>query len=302
MSSLVVDDVLHANPAFVHRTITTNSFMSLAWIIYRRALALLGKHKLQRMLEGGLPQPLRTPLEFLIAKKLSQEAQQVVERVELIRSDVAQETRLFEVVNPHDSDPKRTAAQIADRSSVTSEWGTFLYLCAESFRSRAILELGSCAGISGCYLASSRYCTKFITVEGSESLASLARSNIARISERGEVVNALFDDALDQILPTLGGGIDLVYIDGHHEYKATLHYFRRLKFQLNKGALVVFDDVHWSEEMWQAWQTLKALEGFSYTIDAGRFGICLWEGASLLPIHYDLRRYLGWWRKVKVPA
>jgi len=294
MSSLVIDDFLNANPAFVHRMITTNSSLSLARMIYRRAMALLGIYKLQRMLEGGLPQPLQTPLEFLFARKLSHEAQQAVERVELIRSVVAHQTRLYEVVNPHDSDPKRTAAQIAHRSSVTSEWGTFLYLCAESFRSRTILELGSCAGISGCYLASSRYCTKFITVEGSESLASLAKSNIDRISDRGEVVNALFDDALDQILPTLGGGVDLVYIDGHHEYEATLHYFRRLKLHLNKGALVVFDDVHWSDGMWQAWQALKELEGFSYTIDAGRFGICLWEGASILPIHYDLRRYLGW--------
>lgn len=269
---------------------------------YRRAMALLGRHKLRRMLEGGLPQPLQTPLEFLCAKKLSHEARQAVERVELIRSDVAQQARLFEVVYPHDSDPQRTAAQIAHRSSVTSEWGTFLYLCAESFRSRTILELGSCAGISGCYLVSSTYCTKFITVEGSESLALLARSNIERISDRGEVVNALFDDALDQILPTLGSGVDLAYIDGHHEDEATLHYFRRLKSHLNKGALVVFDDVHWSDGMWRAWQALKEQEGFSYTIDAGRFGICVWEGASYLPTHYDLRRYLGLGTKVKVSA
>jgi predicted O-methyltransferase YrrM len=280
---------------------TTKSFSSPARMIYRRAMVQLRSYKLRRMLEGGIPEPLQTPIEFLVAKGLTPEAQQVVERVESIRSAVADQTCPFEVVNPHDSDPQRTAAQIAHRSSVTSEWGTFLYLCAESFRSKTILELGSCAGISGCYLASSRYCTKFITVEASASLAPLAKSNIARISNRAEVVNALFDDALDQILPALGDGVDLAYIDGHHEYEATLHYFRRLNSHLNKGALVIFDDIHWSEGMWQAWQSLKEQEGAGCTIDVGRFGIFLWARDPSRAVHYDLRRCLGW-PKVNVYA
>jgi predicted O-methyltransferase YrrM len=295
---VLIGKVPNASFAFVYRMTTTGSSLSLARTIYRRAMAPLGIYKLQRMLEGGLPQPLQTPLEFLFARRLCHEARQAVDRVELIRSAVARQTRLFEVANSDIDDPRRTAAQIAHRSSVTFEWGTFLYLCAEAFKARIILELGSCAGISGCYLASSRYFTRFITVEGSSSLASLAKSNIGQISDRVEVVNALFDDALDRILPTLRDGLDLIYIDGHHEYEATLHYFYRLASHVNKGALVVFDDVHWSNGMWRAWQVLKEQEGFAYTIDVGRLGICLWDGASKLPIHYDLRRYLGWLRKV----
>ena len=295
---MLIDDIRNINLPLVYRMTTTTSSLTLARTIYRRAMAPLGIYKLQRMLEDGLPQPFKTPLEFLFAQGLCHEARQAVDRVELIRSAVTRQTRLFEVANSDSEDPKRTAAQIAHRSSVTSEWGTFLYLCAESFKSRTILELGSCAGISGCYLASSRYFTRFITVEGSPSLAPLAKSNIGQISDQAEVVNALFDDALDQILPTLRDGADLAYIDGHHEYEATLHYFRRLKSHLNKGALVVFDDVHWSNGMWQAWQVLKGQEGFVYTIDVGRLGICLWEGSSSLPIHYDLRPYIGWLRKV----
>jgi len=260
-------------------------------------MAPLGMYKLRRMLEDGLPHLFQTPLEFLFARGLGHEEQRAVDRVELIRSAVAQQTCLFEIANPDSENPKRTAAHIARRSSVTPEWGTFLYLCAETFRSRTILELGSCAGISGCYLASSRYCTRLITVEGSTSLALLAESNIRQISDKAEVVNALFDEALDMILPTIKDGVDLAYIDGHHEYEATLHYFHRLESHINKGALVVFDDVHWSNGMWQAWQVLKGQEGFAYTIDVGRLGICLWGGCSTIPINYDLCPYIGWLRK-----
>ncbi len=261
-------------------------------------MAPLGIYKLRRILGDGLPEPFQHPLEFLFDKGLSHAEQQVVSRVESIREVVARQAYSFEVVNRDGKVCRLTASQVAHRSSVTPEWGTFLYLCSQSFRARTILELGSCAGISGCYLASSKYCERFITVEASPDLASLARANICQVSNEAEVVNALFDDALDKILPTLGGGIDLAYIDGHHKYEATLHYFRRLEPHLNKGGLVVFDDIHLSDGMWQAWQVLKVREGFAYTIGAGRFGIGLWEGSTSVPANYNLCPYVGCIRKV----
>jgi len=276
----------------------TDSSLSLARSIYKRTAAPFGVRKVRRMLADGLPQPFKTPLEFLFTRQLDREARRVVDRVELIRSELARQTLLFEAVNPDIETPLRTAAQIAHRSSVTTEWGTFLYLCAESFKPRTILELGSCAGISGCYLASSKHFTRFVTVEASPPLAAVAESNLRQVSDRVEVVNAFFDDALDQVLPALGGVVDLAYIDGHHEYEPTLRYFRRLEPHLNKGALVVFDDIHWSDGMWRAWQVLQGREGFAFTIDAGRFGVCLWEGSPAPPARYDLRRYTGWLRKV----
>jgi len=250
------------------------------------------------MLGDGLPPAFQHPLAFLFDRKLSQAEQQVASRVELIREAVGRQSCSFEAVNRDGKVWQLTASQIAQGVSVNSEWGTVLYLCSQSFRARTILELGSCAGISGSYLASSEYCERFITVEASPDLASLARRNICQVSNQAEVVNALFDDALDKILPTLRSGIDLAFIDGHHKYEATLHYFSRLEPHLNKPALVVFDDIHLSEEMWRAWQALKGRNGFAYTIDAGRFGLCYWDGPSSIPVNYDLCPYLGWLWKV----
>jgi len=271
----------------------SSSYLFRARMVYRRAMAPLGRYKLQKMLGDGLPRPFRRPLEFLFDQRLSHAEQQVVRRVESIRQTVARQACSFEVVNRDGKVCQLTASQVAHSTSVNPEWGTFLYLCSQSFGARTILELGSCAGISGCYLASSEYCERFITVEASPNLASLARANICQVSNEAEVVNALFNDALDKVLPTLGGGIDLAFIDGHHKYEATLHYFRRLEPHLNKGSLVVFDDIHLSEGMWRAWQVLKRQEGFAYTVGAGRFGICLWDGSSLTPVNYNLCPYFG---------
>ena len=257
-------------------------------------MAPLGRHKLQRMLAAGLPARLERPLRFLFDKRLSEAERQIVSTVESIREALDRQAGSFAGVNRHGDVFQLTASQIAHGVSVNAEWGTFLYLCCQAVGARTILELGSGAGISGCYMASSPHCERFITVEASSDLASLARTKICQVSNQAEVVNAFFDDALDTILPTLAAGLDLAYIDGHHKSEPTLRYFRRLAPHLNAGGLVVFDDIHLSEEMSQAWQVLNEHKGFSHTIDAGRFGVCVWDGLSSVSVRHDLRPYLGW--------
>ncbi|HKN83923.1 MAG TPA: class I SAM-dependent methyltransferase [Pyrinomonadaceae bacterium] len=272
--------------------------LSSARVAYRKTLASFGRHKLQKMLSDGLPRAFQYPLEFLFKHSLTQSDRKKVARVEQIRKAVETHADGFEVINRDGKVCSLAAAQIAHQVSVNPEWGTFLYLCSTSFRARTILELGGCAGISGCYLASSEYCERFITVEASPELAALARSNINQISAKAEITNAQFDDALDQILPTLAKGLDLVYIDGHHKFEPTLHYFRRVKPYLNTSALVVFDDIHLSNDMWRAWKLLRTMKGVRYAIDAGRFGLFFWDGGSSVPADYNLCQYLGWLWKV----
>ncbi len=124
------------------------------------------------------------------------------------------------------------------------KWGVFLHLLASEVGG-TFLELGSCAGISGAYLASAPNCKKLFSVEGSAALAGLARETIDQVAPgRAEVINGLFNDVLDSLLPELGeNALDLAFIDGHHERVATLHYYERIKPALRPGAVVVFDDI-----------------------------------------------------------
>lgn len=270
---------------------------SLARRAYRRALAPLGMRSLHRMLAGGLPAPFRRPLEFLFDGRLDSAEQELAHDVERIREAVARDPRVFRALNRDGEVRPLTGVQVARSASIGREWGTFLHLCARSFGARTILELGGCAGISGCYLASAERCRRFVTVEGSPDLAALARASLARVSHRAEVANELFDDALDRLLPGFADGIDLAYVDGHHRYDTTLHYLARLEPHLAPGALVVFDDIRLSPGMWRAWGAVEEREGFSFTVDAGRFGLALWAGASAGPVRHDLSLYLGFLRR-----
>lgn len=283
---------------------------------YRRFMSAIGRYWLRRMLEEGLPERLCMPLLFLLTKTVSQEDRLIVDKIEAIRSELSNRKEVnvlvypspdpgpamisSPIVRPRPGEPGMVSlTRIATTSSVSRYWGTFLYLCANANRARTILEMGSCAGISGCYVASGKYCNRFITIEGSPDLAMLADSNIRQVANNVVVVNALFDDGLDNILPTLGDGLDMVYMDGHHEKIATLHYFERLIPHLNAGSIALLDDINWTPDMWEAWQTLGQWKAMSCTINLGRFGLCVCNESTTQPRNFDLSMFTELWRKGK---
>jgi predicted O-methyltransferase YrrM len=188
---------------------------------------------------------------------------------------------------------------IANTASVLPYWGTFLYLCVRARHAKTILELGGCAGISGCYLAAAPDCRTFITIEGSPALASLAKSNLRQVANNFVVINNLFDTALDELLPSYTDGFDLVHIDGQHEKSSTLHYLERLVPHLQRGSLLAFDDIRWTVDMWETWQLLCARKGMACTIDVGRYGLCLWDGETPSPRNYHFAKFTDLWRKGK---
>jgi predicted O-methyltransferase YrrM len=256
--------------------------------------------KLKKMLRYGLPEYLSKPLNYLITNRLDGgRDQEIFHNIELIRSRIVERSEekinvfssplpkssgeeVTDILRPLPGEIKKLSIhQIANSVSIDSRFGPFIYLCADGCKAKTILELGACVGISACYMASASSCRKIITVEASEELAKIARANISLITSQYSVINSLFDEALDHILANTEEGIDLAWIDGHHEKIATIHYFQRLIPILNKGAVVLFDDIHWSNDMYDAWKILSKFTGFSHTIDIGRIGLGIWDKSEL---------------------
>ena len=131
-------------------------------------------------------------------------------------------------------------------NGVNKQWGLFLHNLVKNKPSNNIIEMGTCSGFSGCYIASANNFSKFVTIEVSSELCEIARGHIKKFSERFVAINKLFDDAIDDFLDEGLSGIDIAYIDGHHEKLATLHYFERIKPMLNPDSVVIFDDIYWS--------------------------------------------------------
>jgi len=273
----------------------------------------LRERRLNILISQGLPTLAVPAIKSLIGMPLDRETKELVERIEQIRSTVAKggnaTTDILYSPRPgssgsevsislrpmHGEVLKFSMEKIA-ATGKNRKWGTALHLISRSSGAKTILELGSCAGISACYLSSSPYCDTMLTVEGSSRLAEIARETTAQVNSKVIVDNALFDDVLDRLCSSESeeANFDLAFIDGHHEKVATLHYWERIKSMLKKDATVIFDDISWSHDMRDAWDILSTQRGFTNTIDLGAIGIGLWRGDDSIPVRWNLQPIVGY--------
>ena len=65
----------------------------------------------------------------------------------------------------------------------------------------------------------------------------------------------------------------LIYFDGNHSKKATLEYVEALLPTISNDSVWIFDDIHWSADMEEAWEIIKNHPKVSVTIDTFQWGI-----------------------------
>jgi predicted O-methyltransferase YrrM len=86
------------------------------------------------------------------------------------------------------------------------------------------------------------------------------------------VQNNDFDDALPIILKKLNKA-EFVFIDGNHRKGPTLKYFELCLSYTNNDSVFIFDDIHWSKEMEEAWQCIQMDSRVKLTLDFHFLGI-----------------------------
>jgi predicted O-methyltransferase YrrM len=160
--------------------------------------------------------------------------------------------------------------------------GLLLMKLMQSIQPKRVLELGTSVGISAMYQAAGLEINgrgNMITLEGAPAVAAIAAANLRQLGlgERAEVVVGRFKDTLPEAL-TRGGPIDFAFIDGHHDFVATLEYFEQIKPSLSACAVVVFDDISWSSGMTAAWKKIVADPKVGLVVDIFSMGLCVLNG------------------------
>jgi predicted O-methyltransferase YrrM len=153
-----------------------------------------------------------------------------------------------------------------------------LYLLVDSFKPKRILELGTNVGISSAYMAAAQQATDgtVTSLEGSKGRAAVAKRVHAALGLMNvEYVPGNFEDTLDSTLDRLGCSVDFAFIDGHHEYAPTLHYFDRIWNHSTEHAVFVFDDIRWSFGMVRAWRMLQKDPRLELVIDLCGMGLAV---------------------------
>jgi predicted O-methyltransferase YrrM len=166
---------------------------------------------------------------------------------------------------------KRQIAQIAQTAGISSKRAELLYRIVHYFQSESILEIGTSLGLATSALSLENPKAKITTLEGCKNTMSQGQLQLQKFNLNNvECINTEFSSYLSDIRhPTF----DLIYFDGNHQKQATLDYFKNLLPTITNESVWVFDDIHWSADMEEAWESIKNHPKVSVSIDTFQWGI-----------------------------
>ena len=229
---------------------------------------------------GAAPEPLASALEAIAAGAVTTEEQAWLDRIERLRAELLSSTETVWFKTRKSEVPVR---DICRDASVSTEWGRFLFRLVRETRPSTCLELGTSLGLSASYQAAALDLNgkgRLLTVEVSEPLSRLASANLQRLgASRAEVRLGGFQEVLGSLLSEIAP-VDVAFIDGNHLEDRTIEYFEQIAPCASEGALLIFDDISWSEGMARAWATIQSSDKVVSSVDLGRLGICVIAGEA----------------------
>lgn len=176
----------------------------------------------------------------------------------------------------------REISKIAQTAGITPKNAELLFRIVHYFQPKNILEIGTSLGLATSALSLGNEKAKIITLEGCPNTMATAKemfqvSSFKFPNNIVEFVNTEFNLFFENLkLETLNSKpqiFDLVYFDGNHSKKATLEYFEALLQTISNDSVWIFDDIHWSADMEEAWEIIKNHPKVSVTIDTFQWGI-----------------------------
>lgn len=216
------------------------------------------------------------------------------DRVEALRTGLAKDGRVLEVDDfgagsVSGAKKQRRVSDITRTAAKPKKYGQLLYRMAAYYKPHYVLELGTSVGLTTAYLALANEQSIVTTVEGSPTVAALARENFKQLDLSSVALyNRPFDECLPRIIqhhPRL----DFVFIDGNHRLEPTLDYFQQLLPALHENPVIIFDDIHWSRDMETAWEKIKHHPQVMLTIDLFFIGLVFFRAEFKVKQHFTIR-------------
>lgn len=180
----------------------------------------------------------------------------------------------------------RSVQQVAGRSLKPPKYARLLFRLVQHYQCKNVLELGTCLGITTSYLAAASSDIQVTTLEGAPSYARKARDIWQNLGLNNiRLIEGNFDDTLLEVVKN-DSPWDLVFIDGNHRLEPTLRYFEQILPYTHAGTLFVFDDIHWSREMEEAWQKIQQHPSVTLTIDLFFVGLVFIRPEQMAKEHF----------------
>lgn len=184
---------------------------------------------------------------------------------------------------------KRRIKDIAASSLKPHKYAQLLFRIAQYYRAQTIVELGTSLGITSMYFASSKQNPLVYTLEGASSISKIAINNFKNADLNNiYLATGDFKKTLPAILQKIEKA-DLLFVDGNHRKAATLEYFEMFLSKKNDQSIFIFDDIHWSKEMEEAWHTIQQHSAVTLTIDLFFIGLVFFRKDFKVKQHFTIR-------------
>lgn len=188
-------------------------------------------------------------------------------RSELLQNDKMIEVTDFGAGSRVFSSNKRKISAIAKNAGITKKRAQLLARLISYFKINNCLELGTSLGIGTIAMKNA---THVHTIEGCPKTAEIATQQLQKYNaDNTSITIAPFEKALVQFTDKK---FDLIYFDGNHQKEATLAYFEQLLCTTHNDSVFIFDDIHWSQSMTEAWEAIKNHPKVTVTIDTFFWG------------------------------
>jgi predicted O-methyltransferase YrrM len=167
---------------------------------------------------------------------------------------------------------KRQISKIAKTAGISKKRAELLFRVTNYFQPKNILEIGTSLGLATSALALGNPKAKVISIEGCLETSNQCQLQLQKFNFNNvENVISEFELYLNNLkLQTLN--FELIYFDGNHSKKATLAYFELLLPTIDNNSVWIFDDIHWSPDMEEAWKIIKEHPKVTVTIDTFQWG------------------------------
>lgn len=165
----------------------------------------------------------------------------------------------------------RPVAKMAKVASLSTKNGLLLMRLIPFLKIKNCLELGTNLGIASAAMGFSSEETTVETLEGCPNISKIAQEHFDFFNLKNiHLTTGDFSETLEKVLENKK--YDLIYFDGNHTEKDTLHYFQQALSSVHNDSLFIFDDIYLSQGMENAWEKIKKHPKVTVTIDTFQWG------------------------------
>ncbi|HMK05890.1 MAG TPA: class I SAM-dependent methyltransferase [Flavobacterium sp.] len=177
----------------------------------------------------------------------------------------------------------RQISKISKTAGISASRAELLFRIVNYFQPENVLEMGTSLGLATAALSlgtraggersGANQKSKIVTLEGCPETSRIAKQQFEKFGMKNiHAVVTEFSSFL-QNCQLNTEHYQLIYFDGNHQKEATLNYFNQLLPTITNDTLWIFDDIHWSPEMEEAWEIIKNNPKVTVTIDTFQWGL-----------------------------